>query len=73
MVSGNAGNWGGEPWRVLWAKSEPYHPLWKHILDAAAVSLALPNPLERDGWAAEALAWVVGMHDVGKADPAFQH
>ena len=59
-------------WRALWAKSDPKHELWRHLLDAAAVSLALPNPLERDGWSKELLAWVVGMHDVGKADPAFQ-
>lgn len=24
--------------RVLWAKSRPRHPLWKHLLDSAAVS-----------------------------------
>lgn len=58
--------------QALWAKSEPYHPLWKHLLDAAAVSLALPNPLRPDGWSAEQLALVVGLHDVGKADSAFQ-
>ncbi|MDM7992821.1 MAG: hypothetical protein QUS11_05855 [Candidatus Fermentibacter sp.] len=23
--------------RVLWAKSSPRHPLWKHLLDLAAV------------------------------------
>jgi len=58
---------------VLWAKSDPYHKLWKHMLDAAAVSLALRNPLEKVGWSPEQVAWVVGMHDVGKADAQFQH
>lgn len=60
-------------WRVLWAKSDPFHPLWKHLLDAAAVSLALPNPMKREGWSQEQVAWVIGLHDVGKADGGFQH
>jgi CRISPR-associated endonuclease/helicase Cas3 len=58
---------------VLWAKSQPYHPLWKHMLDTAAVSLALPNPMEKEGWSAETTGWVVALHDVGKADACFQH
>lgn len=57
----------------LWAKSDPYHPLWKHLLDAAAVSLALPNPMRRERWGDEQVAFIVGLHDVGKADGAFQH
>jgi CRISPR-associated endonuclease/helicase Cas3 len=60
-------------WKVLWAKSDPYHPLWKHLLDAAAVSLALPNPLERWGWSPEQVALIVGLHDIGKAEAGFQH
>lgn len=58
---------------ALWAKSSPYHPLWKHLLDASAVSLVLPNPMARDKWSKEQVAWAVGLHDVGKADGAFQH
>jgi len=58
-------------WKVLWAKSEPRHPLWKHMLDAAAVSLALDRPLEP--WSAEQTALIVGLHDIGKADASFQH
>lgn len=62
-----------EPYRVLWAKSNPIHPLWKHLLDAAAVSLGLPNPLSAFGWSNEDTALIVGLHDVGKTDPYFQH
>lgn len=60
-------------WKILWAKSEPRHPLWKHMLDAAAVSLALRFPREDFGWTNEAIAFLTGLHDVGKADPCFQH
>jgi len=59
-------------WRALWAKSNPAHTLWKHLLDATAVSLALPNPLDRLGWSDELVALFAGMPDVGKADPHFQ-
>lgn len=57
----------------LWAKSNPAHPLWCHSLDACAVSLALRNPLQREAWPGELTALFVGLHDVGKADPFFQH
>ena len=30
-----------DAYKLLWAKSKPRHPLWKHLLDVAAVSLAL--------------------------------
>jgi len=66
-------------WRLLWAKTGQgssdgqYHPLWKHLLDASAVSLALPNPLSGFGWGDAQTALIVGLHDVGKADAAFQH
>ncbi|NLF02425.1 MAG: CRISPR-associated endonuclease Cas3'', partial [Anaerolineales bacterium] len=65
-------------WWQLWAKSGQgggggnYHPLWKHLIDAAAVSLALPNPLTRFGWSDTQTALFVGLHDIGKADGAFQ-
>ena len=58
---------------MLWAKSEPRHPLWKHLIDAAAVSLALPEPSRKDGWPSQSIAFLVGLHDIGKADAAFQH
>ena len=57
----------------LWAKSNPRHPLWKHMLDASAVSLALSPPVISFGWTPEASAFLVGLHDVGKADSCFQH
>lgn len=42
--------------RVLWTKSSPRHPLWKHLLDSAAVfdAVSISNtcpfesPLEAD-------------------------
>lgn len=60
-------------YKVLWAKSKPRHPLWKHLLDASAVSLALPPPVVYFGWKAEETSLLVGMHDIGKADSCFQH
>lgn len=57
----------------LWAKSKPWHPLWKHLLDAAAASMSLPNPLVAFGWNERETALIVGLHDIGKADPYFQH
>lgn len=59
--------------KCLWAKSNPRHPLWKHMLDAAAVSLAFSPPFIGFGWKPEATAFLVGLHDVGKADSCFQH
>ncbi|MBN2074341.1 MAG: CRISPR-associated helicase Cas3' [Dehalococcoidales bacterium] len=60
-------------YKILWAKSEPRHSLWKHILDTSAVSLALPPPVGCFGWSAEETALLVGLHDIGKADAGFQH
>ena len=62
-----------EPYNALWAKSRPRHPLWKHLLDAAAVSLALRSPLARQEWSDEQVALIVGLHDIGKADAGFEH
>ena len=57
----------------LWAKSDPYHPLWCHLLDVAAVCRAL---LPRFGGVAglpdDWLLYLVALHDVGKADAQFQ-
>lgn len=60
-------------YRYLWAKSNPRHPLWKHLLDSAAVSLALTPPLADLGWTPSMIAFIVGLHDIGKADSYFQH
>lgn len=59
--------------KVLWAKSKPRHPLWKHLLDASAVSLALPPPIDGFDWTTEKRAFLVGLHDLGKANAGFQH
>lgn len=60
--------------KTLWAKSDPHHPLWCHLLDAAAVARALIPRFGRieglpGGW----IEWLVGAHDVGKADRWFQN
>ncbi len=80
-MTADAKNIGCQPapdWRQLWAKSGQgkgnacWHPLWKHLVDASAVSLALANPLSEFGWNRVQTALIVGLHDVGKADAAFQ-
>lgn len=60
--------------KALWAKSEPHHPLWCHLLDTAAVARALVPRFGRiedlpDGW----IEFLVGCHDIGKADRWFQN
>ena len=60
-------------WRKPWAKSDPYHPLWCHLLDAAAVCQALlPSFGPIGSLSSELVMYIVAMHDIGKADPAFQ-
>jgi len=60
-------------WRVLWAKSKPRHALWKHLLDAAAVSLALSHSMAAFGWNPAQTALIVGLHDIGKVDTFCRH
>lgn len=63
-----------DPARSLWAKSEPFHPLWCHLFDVAAVAQSL---VRRFGGMPELpdsfVALVAGLHDLGKADPWFQN
>ncbi|MHB0999619.1 MAG: CRISPR-associated helicase Cas3' [Armatimonadota bacterium] len=58
----------------LWAKSNPYHPLWCHLLDTAAVCRYLLPKFGRieaipDSW----MEYFAAMHDIGKADVCFQN
>lgn len=62
-----------EECRVLWAKSNPIHLLWKHLLDSAAVALSLPLPQPLSSLPGKSVAFLVGIHDIGKADPFFQY
>ncbi len=59
--------------RLLWAKSEPFHPLWKHLVDAGCVCEALlPHFGDVPGLTREWTVVLVALHDLGKADPEFQ-
>ncbi|WP_105317430.1 CRISPR-associated helicase/endonuclease Cas3 [Thermus tenuipuniceus] len=71
---------------ALWAKSgDPFHPLLAHMLDTAAVALAVleeePARTRRfyaEDWKLEEekalrlTAFLAGLHDLGKASPVFQ-
>jgi len=71
---------------ALWAKSgDPFHPLLAHMLDTAAVAKEVlyrepPRSLAlyAEDWrlseekAARWVAFLVGLHDLGKASPVFQ-
>lgn len=56
----------------LWAKSDPYHPLWCHLLDAAAVCEALlPRFGGVEGLSPAWTMYLVALHDIGKVDAKF--
>jgi CRISPR-associated endonuclease/helicase Cas3 len=57
---------------MLWAKSKPRHPLWKHLLDVAGVAAVLPFPMKEEGWARDLIGFIAGCHDIGKSDFYFQ-
>lgn len=68
---------------VLWGKSKGPGLLIAHLLDSAAAAERLwddflPFPLRAEldgtfgGRGREYFAWLAGMHDIGKATPAFQ-
>ncbi len=61
--------------RHLWAKTDPFHFLWQHLLDTAAAAEALlPRFVPTDclPLSPEWLCYLVALHDIGKADPLFQ-
>ncbi|MDF2441031.1 MAG: CRISPR-associated endonuclease/helicase Cas3, partial [Abditibacteriota bacterium] len=63
-----------ELYRHLWAKSDPHHFLWCHLLDVAAVSEALyPRFGLHHDLPAEWAYYLCALHDIGKADPWFQN
>lgn len=60
--------------RSLWAKSDPFHPLWCHLIDVAVVARLLTGrfggiPQLPDG----VVSLIAGLHDLGKADEWFQN
>lgn len=70
----------------FWAKSEPFHPLLCHLMDAGNVALSLLDcgPFSRlvdqfarltglpPDAARNLLAYIVAVHDIGKCYPEFQ-
>ncbi len=72
----------------LWAKSEPPHPLWCHLIDVGAVAEAMWDHvftkstkrrlrktlgLDHESIARGWIVWLAALHDIGKATPEFQH
>ncbi|MCC5877791.1 MAG: CRISPR-associated helicase Cas3' [Candidatus Sumerlaeia bacterium] len=62
---------------TLWAKSTPYHTLWCHLLDVAAVvESLLKGPrsflVDENPALLPLLVLLGGGHDIGKASPDFQ-
>ncbi len=74
------------PWRSLWAKSAPHHPLWCHLIDVGHVASLLWDEVLSAGWrghlarrlglseqaARNLVVWLTALHDIGKATPQFQ-
>ena len=59
---------------ALWAKSDPHHALWCHLLDSAAVArILVPRFGHIEGLPDSWIPFLVGCHDVGKADGWFQN
>lgn len=76
------------PWAKTSDKGGPVYPLWRHSLDTAAAATAIWDGWLRFGLreqlsraigggnarkARSIVAAVAGLHDLGKANPAFQH
>ena len=58
----------------LWAKSDPYHPLYKHMLDVGAVAACLVKRCGSiPGLDDNLTILLAALHDIGKADPFFQN
>ncbi len=58
---------------MLWAKTNPFHPLWMHLTDTAAMCEALlPYMGPVPGVSNSLVCYVVALHDIGKADRHFQ-
>lgn len=72
-MSRNTGDF-GQMASKLWAKSDPFHPLWSHMFDVAAVTLGLIRRFGTVGSLSQELtALFSALHDLGKADPWFQN
>ncbi|WP_395143778.1 CRISPR-associated helicase Cas3', partial [Armatimonas sp.] len=60
-------------WLSLWAKSEPHHFLWRHLLDVGAlVKVLAPRFWPDSPIPSHCLCYLVALHDIGKADALFQ-
>ena len=73
-------------YRNLWAKTEPYKPLWQHMLDVGLTAKALMEESRYSVLLENICRWlgterskciaficyIAAMHDIGKCHPAFQ-